>query len=293
MAGVGERRTSVRVNIQSILVLWLLPWGLAGTARAVERTTLRENVVTHGDSVYLSDLLPRSASEELRTRTAPFTLGNSPLPGSHRRFERYEIVRTLRGSPELLAQLVVPDEVDVTRWSQPLGREQIRQALAGQGSAGLASWSREMSLDQIEAPGEVLVTDPAARLEVLRVEDAGGPNFQVRMWIPSEPKVLAFWITVHRHAGPDAVARHVEPAVEARDVAESIARPASTSDPADTVKQGSRLELVFFATGMRIMTPALTLDVGRVGQKIRVRSLATGKVLRATLVSAELAELEN
>jgi hypothetical protein len=284
---------NLRVSILVTVALALSSLLLVSAAGAVERTALRETVVTHGDSVFLSDLLPRGASEEMRARTAAFALGNSPLPGTHRRFERHEILRTLRGSPELAAQLIVPEAVDVMRWSQVLGREQIRTALAGRKIAGLESFGPEISVEQIEGPEEVRVTDAAAHLEVLKVVEAGA-SAKVRMWIPAEPKVPAFWITVHR-AG-DLVSAAKTGLVNGEPVDSSgvgAARPAAGVIATDAVKKGDKLELVFFATGMRITTPAQTLEVAKVGQKVRVRSLATGKVMRATLRNVAMAEVDD
>ncbi len=281
----------MRVSILFSVALALLLLAFDGALGAVERTALRETVVTHGDSVYLSDLLPRGASDELRAQMALFMLGNSPLPGSHRKFEKYEILRTLRGAPELLAQLIVPEAVDVTRWSQALGREQIRAALVRRKVAGLEQFGQGIAVQQIEAPGEVLVTDPSAHLEILRVVEAGA-SAKVRMWIPAEPKVPAFWITVHRPGDLVSAARAIPVNAEAPDSFGSAVLPVATEKPADAVKQGDKLELVFLAAGMRISTPAQTLEAGKVGQRVRVRSLATGKVMRATLRSVAMAEIE-
>jgi hypothetical protein len=190
--------------------------------------------------------------------------------------------------------LIVPEAVDVTRWSQVLGPEQIRSALAGRKIAGLESFGPGILVEQIDAPEEVRVTVATAHLEVLKVVEAGA-SAKVRMWIPSEPKVPAFWITVHRQGDLVSAAKRGLGNGEPGDSLDGGVRAAATAGAiaTDAVKQGDKLELVFLATGMRITTPEQTLEVGRVGQKVRVRSLATGKVMRATLRSAAMAEVDD
>ncbi|MGB8835230.1 MAG: flagella basal body P-ring formation protein FlgA, partial [Candidatus Acidiferrales bacterium] len=67
---------------------------------------------------------------------------------------------------------------------------------------------------------------------------------------------------------------------------------AGNLDGGALIRAGQRVELVMQAPGMRISTPVTALERGRAGQKIRVRSIPAGKLLVATVISAQLVEVD-
>jgi hypothetical protein len=262
--------------------------------RAAERTVLRENAITHGDSIHISDLLPLGVSEEIRARAGGVALGNSPLPGAHRIFARFQIENALRNSPELRFALIVPEEVDVTRWSRPLSREQIRTVLQGTERASANGLLKDMNLDQIEMPAAVLLTEDAARVAILQIEQpTASSEMHARMWIASEPKIPAFWITVHRKgeysSGSDS---SVMPSAIENAGSKTVQAPAPNLAPPVSLKSGEAVELVALSAGMRITSPAITVGSGGVGQQIRVRIPATGKIVMTTVVGPRTVQLK-
>jgi hypothetical protein len=263
-------------------------------ANAAERTVLRENAITHGDSIRMSDLLPPGATEEIRARANSIALGNSPLPGAHRTFDRFQIENALRAAPELQAALLIPEQIDVMRWSRPLGREQIRIALQGSARASTDSILKDLALDQIEMPSAVLLTEEVARVAVLQIEPSDpGSDVHARLWIPSEPKVPAFWITVHRkneYRNPSGSTGASAPFEN--DAPKNAQLPASYQDSPVSLKSGESVELFALAAGMRITSPAITLGIGGIGQQIRVRIPATGKIVMATVIGPRTVELK-
>ena len=283
----------MRYKIIFASVAWLFALSVSPRANAGERTTLRESAIAYGDSVHVSDLLPSGAPEKIRARANEVALGNSPLPGAHRTFERLQIENALRNAPDLQAALIVPDEVDVTRWSRPLSREQIRAALVGSERAGADSMMKEMNLDQIEMSAAVLVTEEAARVAVLQIERSSlGSEVHARLWVPSEPKVPAFWVTVRRQSEHRAAPEPTTaPVIE--DMALRTDQPRTTYvDARVSVKSGESVELVAVAAGMRITSPAIALGMGGVGEQVRVRIPATGKIVMTTVVGPRMVQLK-
>ncbi|MGB9311238.1 MAG: flagella basal body P-ring formation protein FlgA, partial [Candidatus Acidiferrales bacterium] len=166
----------------------------------------------------------------------------------------------------------------------------------------------------------VLVTEAAPKIEITRVEPGlASAETRVRLWIPSEPRVPPFWIAFR--GAPNVAAGRCAPASSsttaenaARGAASNVSRASaagaldlvretsavsadSTSsagnlDGGALIRAGQRVELVMQAPGMRISTPVTALERGRAGQKIRVRSIPAGKLLVATVISAQLVEVD-
>jgi hypothetical protein len=263
-------------------------------AKAAGRIVLPETAITHGDSIRVSDLLPPDATAEIRVRASAIALGNSPLPGAHRTFERLQIENALRHAPELREALIVPEQVDVTRWSQPLTREQIRTILQGSERAGGNSVLKDLSTDQIEMSTPVLLTEESARPAILQIDPVGPlADMHVRLWIPSEPKIPAFWVTIHSKGdGWAATHSDVSPAaIDNRDQFIHTSQEALSAPPV-ALKSGESVQLVAFSAGMRITSPAITLGIGGMGQQIRVRIPATGKILLVRVIGPRTVQFE-
>lgn len=276
-----------------VLLVSALTIGANSPLLGAEWTTLRETAIIHTDSIHVSDLLSPEASAEIRARTKRIGLGNSPAPGAHRTIERFQIEHALLGAPEISRSIIIPAEVNVVRWSQPVTREQVRKALQAwkPGSANPALG--DLTIDEIEIPSRVLLTEPDARLTVVQLEpSATGTALRARMSVRSEPRVLPFWITVHAkdesfsplEFGPSLP-------IENATTHEKKEAPPTDSDPATAVRSGAKVQLVALAAGLRIATPAIALEIGEVGQKIRVRTVPTGKIVLATVITPQLVQL--
>ena len=304
----------------------LLASGVA--AQVPGRVALRATAVTREEVVSISDLLPAEAPEGMRARAKAITLGDAPLPGAHRTFERALILRSLLAAPELRSTLEIPPAVDVTRWSRPLTGDEvanaIRLSLKGNdltGADGLSA--RDVTIDS-----SIAVTGDPPKLKVTRIEPVpGGTGSRVHLWIASQPRVPPFWVQLDREV--DEISRAVAvssdaasrtpvrdsnrtreprpvsindppPSARAGDItgwrarSESRVRgmrPPGSLDPVVLIKAGVPVELVVERSGMRIMTAAIPLSVGRKGDQIRVRSELTGKVLVGTVVGAQTVEV--
>ncbi|MGA8220402.1 MAG: flagella basal body P-ring formation protein FlgA [Candidatus Acidiferrales bacterium] len=279
-------------------VLVLAPATLA--AELASRVALSPALVAHSESIRISDLLPPDAPENVRARATRLTLGEAPLPGSHRTFARAQVERALRASPELRNAFLIPPSIEVTRWSRSLTREEVLEAIVeALRSNQLAVPSSLLSRDLVFS-SSVAVTEDAPRLRVTRIEPSpDGVATHVRLSTPSEPHTPSFWVTLLRNigAGESVVAPDLAPA-EPRslsaplEVRYTASRPTSAPKPVPLVRVGDRVELILQAQGMRLSARATALEIGSLGQKVRVRNSDTGKILSGTIVAAHTIEAE-
>src|SRR5882757_5349188 len=72
------------------------------------------------ETIRLSDFLPPETPAGIRDTAEMIELGRSPQLSSTRIFLREQILRGLKGHPELLGQLSIPERVTVMRQSWPI-----------------------------------------------------------------------------------------------------------------------------------------------------------------------------
>jgi hypothetical protein len=270
-------------------------------ALAAQRVQVAQSVVVRGDVVTVADLLPDDAPAPLRAQAAGVVLGDSPAPGTRRTFRNAELESALRGAPELRAALETPDAIEVTRWSRPLSPTEILDALSAAITANQLSEARPLREADLGAIPAVLVTEDAPKIEITRIEpNRSGAETRMRLWIPSEPRVSPFWVSLHRVLMANLeLAKGAAAAGSLRKGRSGSSAAAGknsvvTADAADSaasavlVRSGERVQLEMLSTGMRITTSATALERGRQGQQIRVRSVLGSKLLVATVVSAQL-----
>jgi hypothetical protein len=278
------------------VTLMLVP--AATAAQMAGRVALNPSTVAHHEFISISDLLPPEAPEEMRARAAALTLGEAPLPGAHRIFARAQVERALRAVPELRSALAIPPSIQVTRWSRPLTREEVLAAIvAALGSNQLTNQAPLPSRDLV-FNSNVVVTEAAPKLRVTRIEHSPDrAETHVRLLTASEPRSPSFWVTLLLNLDADGPAESAHPAdLEAahrilktphnqRRVAIRDGQPSAT-EGSILVRTGDRVQLIVQTQGMRLSAKATSLDIGCLGQRIRVRNSDTGKVLSGTIVAA-------
>jgi len=290
------------------------------------RTPLKNAVEIRSDVIRLSDLLAANAPLALQSAGLAISLGNAPKPGTLRTIDRAEIERALRDAPGLSQALEIPAAVEVIRWSRQLtGAEviaAIRRALILNHFGGAAS----VELEELTFDTPIRVTEDNPLLRVTRIETApDGAATHVRLWTASEPRIPPFWVTLRRQfdtlvppcsSGPACAQRSPGSSAELAGAPQnSGVRPAgasnlkaapglppsrtgastaraAASDSAVLVQRGKRVQLVVNVNGMRIMASAVPLDIGRQGEKIRVRNVDSGKILVGTVVSTQTVEVQ-
>ena len=276
----------------AILLAACLQISASGAVQGGARVVLEPSVVAHGDVVSVSDLLPADASPNLHSRAASVVVGDSPLPGTRRTFRNSEVEQALRGTPELRSAVEIPPAVEVTRWSRLLSAEELLAAVtAGISGSRQFQDTRALTLADLSVMPAVLVTEDAPKIEITRFElGLNGMETRMRLWIPSEPRLAPFWVTLRcvLNTNPTTAKRLSQ---EGNASTKPHVSP-SAVDSIALIRAGERVQLVMLAAGMRITTPATALERGSEGQKIRVRSIPAGKPLLATVVSAQLVEVD-
>jgi hypothetical protein len=252
---------------------------LAGVPAFAEvRVALKSKVVIHDEVVRIVDCLPVDASQQIRELVSQFTLGPSPLPGQHRVIAREQIVRALRGKPELESLLDVPAAIEITRWSRPLTAKDVLAAIQEELRGNNSSGADSVSVPDIEIPAGVFVTEDRPMLKVTRIEpsqDGGGTR--ARLWVSSEPRIPPFWANLDIMVGHSGTRDNM---------------PIGKDHSPDLVKTGDPVELVIQGHNLRITTRAVPLSAGVAGQAVRVRSVTTGKIVVATVIAAGSVELD-
>jgi hypothetical protein len=316
------RPTAVAAAILSLaLVSGLNP------AKASERMLLRDAIIMHENAVTLSDLLPVKASEEMRIRARKVALGEAPLPGERRTLRCDFVSQALNSSPDLRNMFEIPDEIEVTRWSRFLTREDVFNAIRETMLSNSLPGAGSLTPQDVSFSFPVTVTEEMPALKVTRIEPApDGGGTRIRLWTISEPRVPPFWVrlnlevdqsksTTSKTVEPPGAIRETETRPTPRSnprrntptttkvsereeyMPRSVVRAmldqgAGLSDPLLVARTGETVQLVLQGRNLRITTTAVPLDVGRKGQKIRVRTVLTGKILVATVVAANRAEVD-
>lgn len=298
---------------------------IAAASVAADRVALPSSAVVHEDIVHVSDLLPGSAPESLRAPLQAINLGPAPLPGAHRIFPRDRIVEALSAAPASQALLDIPAAIDVTRWSRPLTRADLLPSILESFQANHLAGAESLAAQDISLASLVLVTEDAPKFEVTRIDSAPKGAARVHILIVSEPRVPPFWVTLHRTIKPQASApgclpsascnpesserpAPASPAIEqalANSAAAKASKtflqprqvyipPAASSSSAGPilVKAGQPVQLLVQGAGMRIATTAIPLDLGREGDRIRVHTALSGKILIATVVAPQTVQVD-
>jgi hypothetical protein len=255
-------------------------------------------------------------------------LGDAPQAGSHRTFDRADVLQEVRGSAELAALLEIPPSMTITRWSRPLTREEVAVAIRKSLQANDALTGLSLSAGDIKFDSPIAVTEVEPALTVMRLEPrSANAGTHVALWTASEPRTPPFWVIVDKEidepltlnreklvAGSKAAAKTqivasapeqsngvMQAGAEKPAAIRYLTRPATpsmspnrapTASESPLIRVGNPIQLVVQGSGMRITAKATALETGREGQQIRVKCEPAGKVLVARVVAAQLAEID-
>jgi len=292
--------------------------GLGAPGQEAERTRLCETVTLAGPMVRLSELLPTDAPGTLRSRAAAIVLGSAPQPGLVRTVSGMEIKSRLMDAPDLLERLAIPDRIVIQRSYRALSTSELLQVIRLRLGAQATPDSMNWSSGDLKLPAPVYVTLDDPGLEVTRIElDPWRRETKFRLWTSKEPSILPFWVTLaHDVKISTLVARHNIPAgseaqavdfqVEERVGTPDGQSPVTASDlrglqtrapvqsgqpvtrsmlaPVVLVEPGRPAKLVAEGAHYRISTIVIPLQVGFLGQQIRVREMDSAHILSAEVV---------
>jgi hypothetical protein len=291
----------------------ILTMSLAVTAFAsgTGRAALTPWMVAHAGAAGTCDLLPSNRSPKLGEGAADFMSTQPSLSctqSTSRRLERslarhLGLQHSLSNAPQLSAAVTLASATDLARPSRVLSRAEILAALATSASVNQFSGLQALRVEDIVSAPDILVAEATPQIEITRIEpDTNGTATRARLWIPTEPRIPPFWVTLHRamtspspSVGANATSntttpRSIAPAIAGNSAERASANPALGQ--AVLIPRGKNVQLVMQATGIRITAEGTALEAGREGQRIRVRSEFAGKVVVATVLNADTVQLE-
>jgi hypothetical protein len=282
------RRTIVR---SAVLNMSLAVTAFASGAGRVELTPW---MAAHAGTASTCDLLPSNRSAKLGERAVDLMSTQPPVSctqSTSRRLQRplarhLELQHSLSNAPQLSAAVTLASATDLARPSRVLSRAEILVALATSASVNQFSGLQALRVEDIISAPDILVAEATPQIEITRIEpDSNGTATRARLWIPSEPRIPPFWVTLRRAIAPPPNAAPTAPAIAT--APRSIALGQTV-----LIARGKPVQLVLQGTGIRISATGTALEAGHEGQKIRVRSDFAGKVVVATVLDAETVELE-
>lgn len=267
----------------------------SGVAKAADtKTPLIQDVVVHGSSVYLSDLLPESSPGALRVSAQKVLLGGSPQPGSIRVLSNAEIKQLLHDDNEnLLSQVNVPEQVAIRRSGHRITREEVAEAIQIALSRDVAFRNFQITLDSIELSARVSVQTDNVDLRVTRIE-SDRMLHRMKFWLVSatDPTVLPFlaMATIPGSLRSDLESKASNSAKGGPSDTTSVI-PAKPAPAVIESGQVARLHMVSRGQVEMYLT-AIPLERGALGQTIRVKIQNTGKIVYAHVVGPAHLEAE-
>jgi hypothetical protein len=261
------------------VLAFLLP-GVAKAGSFPPRVQIQRAIQVEGEMVKLSDFLPPDAPRGLGEICRQVVLGEAPLASSRRVISRVQIEQQLRQFPSTLQQLVIPDQVIVTRKRRRLSSAEILRAIETCLARRQLDGFRTPSLKGLGLQAPVFVTQPDPGLEVRRVDtDFVQRKTRFLLCASKEPQMLPFFVTIGGLPG----VRSAGAAVDKVKI-----RPQATSLPMVLVEVGKPAKLIFETPTLRMTVLVTPLESGVQGQLVSVRNPDTQRVLKAEVVGAGL-----
>jgi len=188
---------------------------------------------------------------------------------------------TLNASPTEIAAKRAPGAAnEAPRAAHLLTRAEILSAIEHALEANRIQTMRPLTVNDLSRFADVAVASSTPELRVTQIEaDATGRAFRALIWTVDEPKTPPFWVSVKAQFVP----------VGPRIAASSAPDTARDSTSARIlVSAGERSTIVVEGNGFRIQATGIALDRGALGQTVRVRTLATGQIIKARVTGEHL-----
>jgi hypothetical protein len=245
---------------------------------------IQRAVQVEGEMVKLSDFLPPDAPRGLGEICRRIVLGEAPLAASQRVISRVQIEQELRQFPSTLQELVIPDQVIVTRKRRRLSSAEILRAIETCLARRQLDGVRTLNLKGLKLQAPVFVTQLDPGLEVRRVDtDLVQRKTRFLLWASNESQMLPFYVTI----GGLPRGRSTPVTVDKAKI-----RLQATSLPMVLVEVGKPAKLIFETPTLRMTALVVALESGVQGQLISVRNPGTQRVLKAEVVGAGLVQVQ-
>jgi hypothetical protein len=269
--------------------------------------TVKAHVAVATGEFSLADLLARNSCPELLRAAAGVRLGRAPLTGSVRVLEadevRFLFQKVARSIPNRVRGTVavhVPERVTVRRAEARASCADIGRQLLGPPDArpavlrsGLLSPARPATAPY-EPELQCGVGDRIPQWSVLertrRVWNPALNSWDVSLRCVHRQDCVPFLVRVRNRNAPREIALTDRPATpDQPTILIASASPfqggLSTANT-PLVRRGETVRLLWDQYGVRLAIPAISLDPGDEGQRVRARIVRGGRIMSAIVVSA-------
>jgi hypothetical protein len=243
---------------------------------------LSNDVHVTGTTVRLADLLPPNARNDLRKVSSVIELGQAPQPGSTRVYDGFRIAEILKAHPEIARRVTIPDRILIRRSTYAITATAVHDAVSNY----LTETGQRTDLSDLvlQPAGGMASLEPNPTLQVRKVNwDSAKHQYEFRLHCVKLTACRDFLVYVQ-----DPHKRLALPLKTAGRVGGGLAKGTLATSDANPVliPAGSRIRMVMQGDGMQISLTVTSLESGRAGQKIRVRS--NRQTLLAEVVSRNL-----
>jgi len=271
-----------KIVFMSVAIAAVIFSGVSARAARVPRIELLQQVRVTGARLLLSDLLPENVSGALRARATEISLGAAPQLGNTRTLERAVLMNDFRVSPDILAEIAVPERIMVSREARPITVAEVLGAIRKALEHSSVRAGETLGAEDILLQSPVFVSPGDAGLQVMRMDlDAGLRRARFLLWPSLDPTVLPFFVTARLDGDLPRTPVH---AAEQRRSPESPKISSAAKSPAKPVVlvvPGGRATLVLRSATLQMIADVAPLERGILGQQIRVRVMDTGKIFNA------------
>jgi hypothetical protein len=266
---------------------------------------IRANVEVGGE-FSLADLLAANACPALRQAAAGLRLGAAPLPGSVRVLSADQVrslLLTLRspGSESFAAASVrVPERVVIRRAGSRASCLHIVSSLIpalrpspafAQSGMGAKPGLSRMPSGPVDCGAGGRIAENAPLVTTHAIWDPALDSWEISARCVHASDCVPFLVRVPGVEGSSETAGSVAPAMRLiAGITESPARsePSALRSAGESmlVRAGAKVTLVWEHGGIRAVAPAISLDGGAPGERVRARITSSGRIVPAVVVGA-------
>jgi hypothetical protein len=241
------------------------------------------------DTIFFSQLLPATATLELRAQGWKLNLGNAPAIGFCRRIGREVLNAALLSSNFHLEEFVVPESVTVRREGRSLTQQDVWHAIQARLPSGGSGPMREIRPDEVEmaAPTLSMASDPALFVTEMTY-DRLLHSARFRLSSRTNPKIPPFYAWVSAMNDDPQGELHAASQAASFGPGAIITRGRATG--VVLVEPSRMASLYLHSSNLSTMVRVRPLQPGQRDEIIRVRMPKNGKTLRARVVETDLVE---
>jgi hypothetical protein len=239
------------------------------------RIALLANAQVQGDAVLLADFLPPNVPSSLREAAESISLGSAPQIGSLRRFPRGAVTAALQDRRFSLHSFFVPEFLTARRASRSLTQEDVFTAIETALIKNKNVQVPTLRPQDLTLESLIEVPEGPSTLEVTQMTfDESIRRARFRLWPRNAPGTLPFYVTA-----PIRPEKSPQP-ISGSNTSALSANSAVLVEP----RQLARLHP--HSSNSTMLLVVRPLQPGHLNETIRVRLVASGRTLQATVIAA-------